>query len=453
MKEGELIELFSGVVGSENVLVGEIELASYSYDASNIRGYPDIVVRPSSSDEVIEIMKMANETGTPVTPRGSGTSIVGGAVPIKGGIVIDLLKMNHIIEIDEDNLLATVETGVTVSELNKALTNSFYPIDPEVKGLSTIGGVLSEDSACPLSGVYGTARDNVLEIEVVLPNGEVFHLGKKSPSKERHLMDLIIGSEGTLGIITKATLKLKSRPEERYAFFVKMSDSSDAVSIVQEAEKSGIRISAFQSLYRDALREIGEEVGTDYIDFIGLIELSGDPLWLSTWIPKLREIINKLDPIEVEEVEGEEVKEYWRRVSVVYDIMRKKGMAGLSISFSIHKDKIRDSLQKVDQASMRLNLPAVTTFHPTLGWIIATFLFDPGKKKESERAEKAVSFVGEEVSRLGGSIGFGTGIGVSMIKQYVKSSPDAVKLLEFLKRTIDPKNIMNPGKLIPLRER
>ncbi len=453
MKEGELIELLSGIVGAENVLTGEIELASYSYDASNIRGYPDVVVRPSNSEEIVEIMKIANETGTPITPRGSGTSIVGGSVPIKGGIVVDLLKMNNIIEIDEDNLLATVEAGVTVSELNNALEeNIFFPIDPEVRGLSTIGGILAEDSACPLSTVYGTARNNALEIEVVLPDGKIAHLGTKAPSKQRHLMDFIIGSEGTLGIITKATVKLASKPEARHAFYVKMSDSSDAISIVQEAERRGIKISAFQAIYRDALKEIGEEISTDYIDFIGLIELRGDPLWLSTWVPKLREIITELDPVEMEELEDEDVKEYWRKVSVLYDVMKAKHMTGLSISFSIYRDKMRDLLQRVDQASMRLNLPSLTTFHPALGWIVATFLFVPEEKKESERAEKAVSFVGDGVSKLGGSIGFGTGIGVSMIEQYFKSSPDAVRLLELLKRALDPKNIMNPGKLIPLRE-
>ncbi len=453
MKEGELIELLSGIVGAENVLTDEIELASYSYDASNIKGHPDIVVRPSNKEEIIEIMKIASETGTSVTPRGSGTSIVGGSVPIRGGIVVDLLRMNKIIEADKDNLLATVEAGVTVSELNEVLKdNLFYPIDPEIKGISTIGGILAEDSACPLSTEYGTARDNVLEIEVVLPNGRIAHLGTKAPSKQRHLIDFLIGSEGTLGIITKATVKLSPKPEARYGFFIKMSDSSDAISVVQEAEKRGIKISAFQAIYRDALKEIGEEVSADYIDFVGLIELRGDPLWLSSWVPKLREIISELDPVDVEEIEAQMIDRYWSKVSVVYDVMKTKGMAGLSISFTIHKDKMRDLLQRIDQASMRLNLPSITTFHPALGWIVATFLFGPEEKKESERAEKAISFVGEEVSRLGGSIGFGTGIGVSMADQYFKSSPDAVRLLAMLKKALDPKNIMNPGKLIPPRE-
>ncbi len=453
MKEGELIELLSGIVGAENVLTGEIELASYSYDASNIRGYPSIVVRPSNSQEVSEILKIANETGTPVTPRGSGTSVVGGSVPIKGGIVVDLLRMDKIIEVDEDNLLATVEAGVTVSELNKAIENkSFYPIDPEVRGLSTIGGILAEDSACPLTAEYGTARDNVFEIEVVLPEGKIVHLGTKAPSKQRGLIDLMIGSEGTLGIITKATVKLSAKPEARYGFFIKMSDSSDAISIVQEAEKKGIRISAFQAIYRDALKEIEEEISTDYIDFAGLIELRGESLWLSSWIPKMREIISELDPVEVEEIEEEGIEEYWDKVSVVYEVMKKKGLTGFSISFTIYRDRMRDLLQRIDQASMRLNLPSITTFHPTLGWIIATFLFGPEDKKESERAEKAIGFVGEEVSRLGGSIGFGTGIGVSMINQYFKSSPEAVRLFAVLKKSFDPKNIMNPGKLIPSRE-
>jgi len=453
MREGELIELLSGIVGAENVLTDEIELVSYSYDASNIRGHPNVVVRPSNNEEVIEIMKIASETGTPVTPRGSGTSIVGGSVPLKGGIVVDLLRMNKIIEVSEDNLIATVEAGVTLSELNRALKNNlFYPIDPEIRGISTIGGILAEDSACPLSTEYGTARHNVLEIEVVLPDGKMVHLGTKAPSKQRHLIDFMIGSEGTLGIITKATVKLSPKPEARYGFFTKMSDSSDAISIVQEAEKRGIRISGFQAIYRDALKEIGEEVSADYIDFIGLIELRGNPLWLSSWVPKLREIISELDPVEVEEIEGERIEEYWGKVTVVYDVMKKKSMAGLSISFTIHKDKMRDLLQRIDQASMRLNVTSITTFHPALGWIIASFLFDPGEKKEEERAEKAISFVGEEVSRLGGSIGFGTGIGVSMVDQYCKSSPDAVNLLATLKKALDPKNIMNPGKLISLRE-
>lgn len=449
MESDELLNLFSGLVGRKNVIGDGLRLLSYSYDASQTRGAPDIVVRPSSTEEVSEILRTANEAKLPVTPRGAGTSLVGGPVPIHGGVILDTLRMDEIIEIDEENSMATLKCGVTISSLNASLGNGLvFPLDPDGFGLSTVGGILSEDSACSFSPMYGSARDNVLAIEVVTAEGKVLELGGEYERKDRNLVDLFIGSEGILGLITKAILKLWPKPEMRAALFVKFADSSDPLKLANEAERLGIGIAGLHVLYHDVLEGQRQAQGEDYVDCAAIVELRGDEICMKSWLPKLKDLVGRLEPLEQVEAEMGECDEIWKRTTVIYDAIKGQGATASFLSASIARDRIRDILQKVDQASMRFNLPTLTVFHPLLNWILTAFLFHPQEKKEHGRVKKASDFLSKEVRKEGGTLGFGTGVGISMAEHFSKSARDATSLLETLKGVLDPNMIMNPGKMI-----
>ena len=218
------LEFLKSVVGNDNVIYGNDISEDYSHDElGGISSYPDVLVRVHSTEEISKIMKHAYENVIPVVVRGSGTGLVGSSVPLHGGVMLETTEMNHILELDEENLTLTLEPGVLLMEIGKYVeeNNLFYPPDPGEKS-ATIGGNISTNAGGMRAVKYGVTRDYVRGLEVVLPNGEVLELGGKvvKNSSGYSLKDLIIGSEGTLGIVTKATLKLLPLPKKSISLLI-----------------------------------------------------------------------------------------------------------------------------------------------------------------------------------------------------------------------------------------
>ncbi len=230
---------------------------------------PDIVVKAMSRDEIVEIMKYANNNNIPVTVRGAGTGLVGAAVPILGGILLDLSGMNKILELDEDNLTLTVEPGVLIMEIAKFVEEHdlFYPPDPGEK-TATIGGNVSTNAGGMRAVKYGVTRDYVRGMEVVLPSGEVLELGGKvvKNSSGYSLKDLIIGSEGTLGIITKIVLKLLPLPKKVISLLVPFNDLESAIETVPKIIKSKNIPTAIEFMQRDLIISAEEFLGKKFPD-------------------------------------------------------------------------------------------------------------------------------------------------------------------------------------------
>lgn len=229
----------------------------YGHDElGGIKQMPDIVVQVLTSEEVSEIVKYAYENNIPVTPRGSGTGLVGAAVPLKGGIVIDLSQMNKILEIDEENLTLTVEPGVLLMEISKFVEEHdlFYPPDPGEKS-ATIGGNINTNAGGMRAVKYGVTRDYVRGLEVVLPNGEIVNLGEKvvKNSSGYSLKDLIVGSEGTLGIVTKAILKLVPLPKKAVSLLIPFNTLENAIDTVPKIIKSKSTPTAIEFMQREAI--------------------------------------------------------------------------------------------------------------------------------------------------------------------------------------------------------
>jgi len=254
----EHIQAFKNIVGESGVFVDEEILNSYAHDETeDLHFLPDVVIKPSSAEEISAILKICNQFKIPVTPRGAGTGLSGGALPHLGGVLLSTERLNKIIEIDERNLQVITEAGVITEVLQDAVKakNLFYPPDPSSRGSCMIGGNISENSGGPKAVKYGVVKDYVMNLEVVLPNGEIIWTGANvlKNATGYNLTQLIVGSEGTLGIVTKAVLKLIPLPKYDLLMLVPFKDPVNACAAVSAIFMAGYTPSALEFMERDAL--------------------------------------------------------------------------------------------------------------------------------------------------------------------------------------------------------
>ncbi|MDQ1327094.1 MAG: FAD-binding protein, partial [Candidatus Poribacteria bacterium] len=241
--DNELYKKLEAIVGEQYISDSDLDRVCNSYDATKQRSLPDVVVRPNSAQEISEILKLANENYIPVYPRGAASGLTGGAVPLYGGIALDITRMNRIIEIDEANLMATVEPGVVIADFQNEVEKRglLYPPDPASNKFATMGGSVAECSG-GLRGIkYGVTKDYIMALEVILPTGEIIHTGTKTLKSVTgyDLTKLFVGSEGTLGIFTKIVVKLIPPPEKIEtirAYFSSIKEAADTVSAIISAK-------------------------------------------------------------------------------------------------------------------------------------------------------------------------------------------------------------------------
>ncbi len=437
----ELVGKLEEVLSEGEVLTDEISLASYSYDASGYTYRPEMVIRPGNVDELMEVVKMLVDYRVPVTPRGAGTSLVGGPLPVNGGAIIDLQMLDEILDVDEGRGIVQVEAGVKVSKLNELLEGRFMPINPDGTGSSTIGGLVAEDAASPLSSVYGTIKNMVLGLEVLLPNGELISLDGPVNRSKRNVVDLIIGSEGTLGIITSVTLKLPAEPEERIAYEITFTDLMDAISLAEEMEKAGIKQAVFEVYHN-----LGLITGSAGTEAIGYLEIMGPPECVGAWDSRIRELSNRVGVLSMNPIDPYEADRIWRERVKIYEAAKTTEKALKVGSFKVSQEFIRDFVQEVDRTSNRMKLRSLSVINPLLGWVIAILLHDRSNPKEVDRAEKGMSEIIKTSSKMESSLGYGLGVGVNRISSGLDEG--FVQLYSTIKRSFDPYWLFNPGKLI-----
>ncbi|MEO5602679.1 MAG: FAD-linked oxidase C-terminal domain-containing protein [Cyclobacteriaceae bacterium] len=253
----DLIGQLKGIVGEDNVILDPVKLYDYSHDETEDFSFlPDVVLKPRTAQEISQIMRLCNDLKIPVTPRGGGTGLSGGALPVKNGVVISMERFNKILEIDELNLQATVEPGVITEVFQNAVKekNLFYPPDPASRGSCFIGGNVSENSGGPKAVKYGVTRDYVLNIEIVLPTGEIIWTGANvlKNSTGYNLTQLMCGSEGTLGIITKIVFKLRGLPQKSVTLLLPFATNEDACRAIADIFRAGLTPSGMEFFERDA---------------------------------------------------------------------------------------------------------------------------------------------------------------------------------------------------------
>jgi len=450
------------IIGEENVLTNMEDLEKYSHDetAIGVKALPEVVVKPEDTDQVSKILALANERKIPVTPRGQGTGLCNGAVPIYGGILLSLERMNRILEIDEDNLMAVVEAGVVLSDLRAEVEKRglFYPADPGER-TSAIGGNINTNAG-GMNGVkYGKTRNYILGLEAVLPSGKVLNLGGKVVKRSTgyDLMQLIIGSEGTLAVVTKAILKLVKLPKMFMTLYVPFNNLYDAARSVSDILRERITPTAMEFVERDVILEAEKKVGKtmphhDSEAYL-IIRIEGDKEEeLYEHAEGISEICMRNNAVDVLVADTKERQDrIWDTRSIFYEAIVKSGTVEL-VDAAVPPSKIPEYVEKVKELSRKYGIRILSYGHAGDGNIhVHPIKGDLSDEEWSEKLPKLMEDLYREARALGGVVSGEHGIGWTK-KRYLPICLDEeeIRLMREIKRIFDPNNILNPGKIFDM---
>lgn len=451
----------SAVIGPENMIKDRSRLEKYASDETeDLQFFPEIVVKPRTAKEIAAIMKVCNKNCIPVTPRGAGTGLSGGALPIKGGIVISMERFNEILHIDERNLQATVEPGVINYVFQEEVKKKglFYPPDPASWGSCFLGGNLSHSSGGPRAVKYGTTRDYVLNMEVVLPNGEIIWTGANTLkySTGYNLTHLMIGSEGTLGIITKIQFRLIPYPDKNVVMLIPFFSAEKACEAVSAVFRAGIIPSAMEFMERDAIdwvlnynEDIKVAVKPEVQAHL-LIEVDGtDMNYIMQQAEKVVEVVTAFDCDEILFAETTAEKEN------IWKMRRKVAEAVKSHSTYKEEDTVvqRAELPKllrgVKEIGNKYGFKSVCYGHAGDGNLHVNIIKgDLSDEAWNNDLPKGIREIFELCKSLGGTISGEHGIGLVQ-KPYmdVVMTPTHFEIFKGIKKVFDPNGILNPGKI------
>ncbi|WEU39933.1 MAG: FAD-binding protein [Candidatus Odinarchaeum yellowstonii] len=443
------------IVGSENILTDTVDLVVYSSDATPIKSRPNIVIFPTTTQQVSDIMKYASANRIPVVPRGAGSSLSGGPVAIKGGIILDFTKMNKILNVDTDNFEVLVEPGVVYKTLEKKLKplGLFFPPDPSSQDWCTIGGMIAENAGGMRAVKYGVTRDWVMGLEVVLSNGDVAWFGsstyKFASGYEMHR--LIVGSEGTLAIITKALLKVTTLPEARLTAIAYFKTLEDAGKCVYETIRRGLQPSGAEIMDRLTMDAVSKFTGIKFPECGAVVvnELDGDQDSVKKRLKILEEIYKHNNAISyaIAKDEHEAEKIFESRHAAYSALSTYKPTTELE-DVTVPISKVPEMFKRIEEISKKYGIMIATFGHMGDGNLHPNILYDEKIPEEKEKAE----LVKEEIFRaaldLKGTITGEHGVGCTKIKFFgIEHSSCSVNAQKAVKKALDPYNILNPGKI------
>jgi glycolate oxidase len=452
----ELFKKFEKIVGEEYLSDTEVARVCHAYDATKQRAMPDAVIRPYSTQEVSQILRLANERRIPVYPMGAASGMTGGAVPLHGGISLDMNRINRIIEIDEVNMTSTVEPGIIVADFQNEVEKLglFYPPDPASNTFSTMGGSVAECSG-GLRGVkYGVTKDYVIALEVVLPTGEIIHTGSKALKSVTgyDLTKLFIGSEGTLGIFTKITVRLIPIPEKIETILALFRSITNATNTASSIIASKIVPRALEFIDEEAIKAVELYKGSVSIKSTKamlLIEVDGSPETVRRDALRIMNICKNNKAFSVRKAETEE------EVDALWSVRRSISQALYTVSkgkinqdICVPRSNLTRMLNKISEIGTKHGVKIVNFGHAGDGNIHINILIDPSVPEEMRRAEDAVSDIFKETVNLGGTLSGEHGIGNTKSKYLsLEVKPRELKLMKDIKILLDPNGILNPGKI------
>lgn len=456
MLDASVIAEIKQITGKENVFTTLEERLCYGYDSTPETFLPDIVVRPYRVEEIQEILKLANKYLIPVYPRGAGTGLSGGSLPIKGGIVLDLTRMNRILEIDEENLVAVVEPGVITEHLQQEVEKRglFYPPDPASLKTSTLGGNVAECAGGPRAFKYGVTRDYVLGLEVVTPQGEVIRTGGKTVKSVTgyDLTRLYTGSEGTLGVITKIFLRLIPKPEAKKTLMAVYDQLDAAADNVTMIIKRGI-IPVTLELMDDRTIHCVEKyckMGLPLdAEAILIIEVDGPKDLVEKQVTEIAELCRTNGAREVKVAEDEKSREeIWAARRAVSAAVVQIKPTKISEDISVPRSQIPKIVRRLKEIASRYRLDLVIFGHAGDGNLHPNILCDKNDPDEMERVEKAIGELFQAAVELGGTLSGEHGIGIMKAPYLKLETGDAgYNVMLAIKKALDPNNILNPGKI------
>lgn len=449
------------IVGEQYVFIDHENLEKYGQDETeNLIFYPEVVVKPRASEEISKLLKFCNQENIPITPRGAGTGLSGGALPINNGILLSMERFSSILEIDERNLQATVEPGVINEVFQNAVKEKglFYPPDPASKGSCYLGGNLAENSGGPKAVKYGVTKDYVLNLEVVLPNGEIIWTGANTlkNSTGYNLTQLFIGSEGTLGIITKAVFKLLPYPTHNLLMLVPFLDMEQACDAVAEIFKAGVIPSGMEFMERDAIllgvKYLGDYLFTvpDNVQAHLLIEVDGNNLdILYNDCEIITEILQKYDCDEILFADDNAQKErLWKIRRVVGEAVKSKSIYKEEDTV-VPRAELTTLLKGVKEIGKKYGFSSVCYGHAGDGNLHVNILKETMTDDDwNTKIPFAIREIFTLCVQLKGTLSGEHGIGLVQ-KDYmdIAFKPIVLDLQKNIKLLFDPNNILNPNKM------
>ena len=455
-----LLEAITAIVGADAVIVQHDELEKYSHDETeDLVYYPDVVVKPQSPEEVAALLKLCNKHLIPVTPRGAGTGLSGGALPVKGGLLIAMERFDKVLEIDEQNLQATVEPGVITEEfMNQAAAKGLlYPVDPASKGSCFIGGNVSHGSGGPRVVKYGTIREYVLNLQVVLPSGEIIWTGANTLkyASGYNLTQLMIGSEGTLGIVTKIVVKLIPLPTLDALMLASFPTNEAACAAVSAIFRSGIVPSALEFMERRGVEWVKEhdDIAFDLRDGIEaflLIEVDGnnqDVIFADC--EKINTVLEAYDCCDVLFADSSAQKEELWRLRRTMAVSVKSNSVYKEEDTVVPRAALPQLIKGIKDVGAKYGFESVCYGHAGDGNLHVNII----KAKMSDedwnnKLKFGIREIFELTVSLGGTLSGEHGIGLVQ-KDFmpIKYSEVHFALWRGIKNVFDPKGILNPGKI------
>ncbi len=448
------------IVGETNVSDDIADLYVYSSDASVHQAMPSVVVRPGRIEEVQDIVKYANQNKIPVIARGAGSGMSGHTVPIDGGIVLDMKRMNRILEIRPEDLLCKVEPGVINDELNRALKphGFFFAPMPSSGMICTIGGMIGTNASGNRAVKYGATRDVVLGLKVILANGDLVTLGTntKTDASGYQLARLIVGSEGTLGIVVEATLLLSPLPKFKamaVANFDKLEDAGNAISKVMA---SGITPSMVELMDNVAITAVNKALDLGLPDVSAIVIFECDGMVKEAVDYELNAITKICEEhngagIKVTDDPGEMARIYEGRKKLFPSLSRfGDGLVSTSLAddMAVPVSKIAVAVHEIHEIAKRNNVVMSAYGHCGSGLIHTKILMDPTKESQWEDAKNAVKETYEFVHSIGGTTSGEHGIALSKAPAMKEERKDSLDMMRAIKKALDPNNILNPHKLM-----
>ena len=454
--DSKIKESLIQIVGPDNFTDTLIDRVSFSYDSSGLNRRPAAAVWIKNTHQVSEVLKLANRHKFPVTPRGAGTSLTGSAVPQEGGLVMDMSQMKEILKISIEDRLVVVQPGVVFDDLNKALAplGFFFPPNPASGKVSTIGGNVATNAGGVKGAKYGTTRDYVLDLEVVLPNGSILHTGSNTMKcvSGYDLTRLFVGSEGTLGVVTEITLKINPKPRATRTCSATFNDLPQAGKAVSEIMRSGIIPSVLELMDSPSLKAVNQATDLNLPEVEAMLLAETDGYTQQEADRQMDRVVEALKNNNAGEIVQastiEEADKLWAARMAIYGVLTRLNYNVLAEDLVVPISKVAEMLAGILDIAKRHNILIATVAHAGDGNIHPVIVYDGTNPAEAARVKQVEADLFKLAIDLGGTLTGEHGVGLSKAK-YMRLEHDSVfmQVMNDLKKLFDPNAILNPGKL------
>ncbi|MFO7604817.1 MAG: FAD-linked oxidase C-terminal domain-containing protein [Desulfurivibrionaceae bacterium] len=452
----QTLKKLAAIVGPDHLTTAGEDLLCYSYDGSSLEYLPAAVAFPGSTAEVSAIMQLASAERFPVVPRGAGSGMTGGALPVMGGLVMAMSRLNRIIEIDRDNQIAVVEPGVITARFQEEVEGLglFYPPDPASRKFCTIGGNVGECAGGPRAVKYGVTRDYVLGLEGVLADGRIIHTGVRTAKGVAgyDLTRLLVGSEGTLAIITKITLRLLARPAASTTFLL-LFDTIRSTTEMVGTILASLTPCTLEYMDRAALKVVADNIPftlPENTEALLLIEVDGSPRVVEIQAEELNAIVeNREGLLEIRRARDKaEAEQLWAARRAISPSTFKLKPHKIGEDVVVPRSRIPELVRFTEQLAAELDLVILTFGHAGDGNIHVNIMLDRNDPRELAAGRTATRRLFDQVIGMGGTITGEHGIGITK-SAFLDREIDAPSLavMRTIKQGLDPLNILNPGKI------